>query len=200
MPPYSHHSMIQCLRSSLSQDGGANLRRHFIVRIQTTLNQWMERSQLLPEILEIELRPFWWVAGKEQPSPCLQPPEAGGLLRRSQLRRWCCSICWLSTFHISQFCGNRISLEQHCNLPSLNLYQFALLMYSQTAFWSAQHQRCFERFLPAIEEMKKKAVWVEEDIAGNVSIVNADKPYLPVSADQKGHHSNERPGWYKYLL
>ena len=32
-----------------------------------------------------------------------------------------------------------------------------------------------ERFLPAIEEMKKKSVWVEEDIAGNVSIVNADK-------------------------
>ena len=57
-----------------------------------------------------------------------------------------------------------------------------------------------ERFLPAIEEMKKKAVWVQEDNAGNVSIVNADKPYLPVSADQKGHHSNERPGWYKYLL
>ena len=57
-----------------------------------------------------------------------------------------------------------------------------------------------ERFLPAIEEMKKKSVWVEEDIAGNVSIVNADKPYLPVSADQKGYHSNERPGWYKYLL
>ena len=29
---------VQCLRSSLSQDGGANLRRHFIVRFQTTLN------------------------------------------------------------------------------------------------------------------------------------------------------------------
>ena len=57
-----------------------------------------------------------------------------------------------------------------------------------------------ERFLPAIEELKKNAVWVEEDEAGNTRIVNADKPFLPVSADQKGHHSNERPGWYKYLL
>ena len=56
-----------------------------------------------------------------------------------------------------------------------------------------------ERFLPAIEELKKNAVWVEEDEAGNASIVNADKPFLPVSADQKGHHSNERPGWYGNL-
>ena len=53
-----------------------------------------------------------------------------------------------------------------------------------------------ERFLPAIEELKRNAVWVEEDQHGNISIVNDDKPFLPVSADQKGNHSNERPGKY----
>ena len=120
---------LQCGRSSLSQDGGANLRHQFIQKIQTTLNWWMGRPQLLPEIFKIVLRPIWWATGSEQPSPCLQPPDAWGLLRRSQLRRWCCSICWLSTFHISQFCGNRISLEQHCNLPPLNLCCPALLLF-----------------------------------------------------------------------
>ena len=36
---------------------------------QMTLNKWMGRPQLLPEIFEIVLRPIWWVAGKEQQSP-----------------------------------------------------------------------------------------------------------------------------------
>ena len=52
-----------------------------------------------------------------------------------------------------------------------------------------------ERFLPAIEALKKEAVWVAEDEHGKPYIINEEKPYLPVSADQKGHHSNERPGW-----
>ena len=106
-----HLDNIQCGRSSLSQDGGANLQPHFIKNNQTTLNKWMGRPQLLPVIFEIVLRPIWWATGTEQQSPPLQPPKVGGVLRRSQLRRWCCSICWLSTFHISQFCGNHISLE-----------------------------------------------------------------------------------------
>ena len=60
---------VQCGRSSLSQDGGANLQPHFIKNNQTTLNKWMGRPHLLPEIFEIVLRPIWWVAGKEQQSP-----------------------------------------------------------------------------------------------------------------------------------
>ena len=120
---------VQCGRSSLSQDGGANLQPHFIKNNQTTLNKWMGRPQLLPVIFEIVLRPIWWATGTEQQSPPLQPPKVGGVLRRSQLHRWCCSICWLSTFHISQFCGNHISPEQHCNLPPLNLCCPALLLF-----------------------------------------------------------------------
>ena len=118
---FAKYPNIQRLRSSLSQDGGANLQPHFIKNNQTTLNKWMGRPQLLPVIFEIVLRPIWWATGTEQQSPPLQPPKVGGVLRRSQLHRWCCSICWLSTFHISQFCGNHISPEQHCNLPPLNL-------------------------------------------------------------------------------
>ena len=121
--------LVQCGRSSLSQDGGANLQPHFIKNNQTTLNKWMGRPQLLPVIFEIVLRPIWWATGTEQQSPPLQPPKVGGVLRRSQLHRWCCSICWLSTFHISQFCGNHISPEQHCNLPPLNLCCPALLLF-----------------------------------------------------------------------
>ena len=57
-----------------------------------------------------------------------------------------------------------------------------------------------ERFLPAIRELKKEAVWVEETGEGNIITINLDKPLLPVSVDQKGHHSNERPGWYEFFL
>ena len=33
------------------------------------LKTWIGRPQLLPEIFEIELRPIWWAAETEQPSP-----------------------------------------------------------------------------------------------------------------------------------
>ena len=39
------------------------------------------RSQLFPEIVENVLRSLFWAAGSKQPSPCLQPPKVGGLLR-----------------------------------------------------------------------------------------------------------------------
>ena len=50
---WSHQ--IQCLQSSLSQDGGANLRPHSSEKIQTTLKTWIGRPQLLPKIFKIEL-------------------------------------------------------------------------------------------------------------------------------------------------
>ena len=43
--------------------------------------RWMGRPQLLPEIVENVLRSLWWGNGSKQPSPCLQPPKVGGLLR-----------------------------------------------------------------------------------------------------------------------
>ena len=45
------------------------------------LKRWMGRPQLLPEIVENVLRSLWWGNGSKQPSPCLQPPKVGGLLR-----------------------------------------------------------------------------------------------------------------------
>ena len=68
-------ALVQCGRSSLSQDGGANLQPHFIKKNQTTLNKWMGRPQLLPVIFEIVLRPIWWATGTEQQSPPSSPAE-----------------------------------------------------------------------------------------------------------------------------
>ena len=45
------------------------------------LKKWMGRPQLFPEIVENVLRSLWWGNGSKQPSPCLQPPKVGGLLR-----------------------------------------------------------------------------------------------------------------------
>ena len=72
---------IQCLQSSLAQDGGANHRQHCITDLQTTLKTWIERSKELPEIFENVLRSIWWVAGSEQPSPPLHRAAAARLLR-----------------------------------------------------------------------------------------------------------------------
>ena len=67
-----------------------------------TLNKWMGRSQLLPEMFEIVLRPILWVAGSEQPSPPLHPPKVGGLLSltlcslhgmKVKVAKWCCKDC-----------------------------------------------------------------------------------------------------------
>ena len=73
---------LQCGRSSLSQRWGADLRAYCSVKFPMTLKMGLERSQLFPEIFEIVLRPFWWVAGSEQPSPPLRSPEAGELLSK----------------------------------------------------------------------------------------------------------------------
>ena len=72
---------LQCGQSSLSQNGGADLRAHFSVKFPMTLKMGLERSQLFPEIFEIVLRPFWWAAGSEQPSPPLHRAAAARLLR-----------------------------------------------------------------------------------------------------------------------
>ena len=72
---------VQCLLSSPALDGGADLRKKFIGKNSKPLKRWMGRPQLLPEIVENVLRSLWWGNGSKQPSPCLQPPKVGGLLR-----------------------------------------------------------------------------------------------------------------------
>ena len=76
-----HNNTIQCGRSILSQNGGADLSAYCSVKFPMTLKMGLERSQLFPEIFEIVLRPFWWAAGSEQPSPPLHRAAAARLLR-----------------------------------------------------------------------------------------------------------------------
>ena len=76
----------------------------------------LEGSQLFPEIFEIVLRPFWWAAGSEQPSPPLHRAAAARLLRRScVLQQYfspphiiCISQCFAN--HISD--GRRVWLTE----------------------------------------------------------------------------------------
>ena len=55
--------------------------KNSLEKIPKPLKRWMGRPQLLPEIVENVLRSLFWAAGSKQPSPCLQPPKVGGLLR-----------------------------------------------------------------------------------------------------------------------
>ena len=105
--PFVFDKKLQCGRSSLSQNGGADLRAHFSVKFPMILKMGLERSQLFPEIFEIVLRPFWWAAGSEQPSPPLHRAAAARLLRRS-----CVLQQYFFTPHIiciSQCFANHIS-------------------------------------------------------------------------------------------
>ena len=108
--------ILQCLQSSLAQEGGANHWQLCITDLQTTLKTWIGRSKELPEIFEIVLRPFWWAAGSEQPSPPLHRAAAARLLRRScVLQQYffpphiiCISQCFAN--HISD--GRRVWLTE----------------------------------------------------------------------------------------
>ena len=72
---------VQCLQSSLAQDGGGNHRQYCITDLPKALKTLIKMSQELPEIFEILLRPSWWAAGNEQPSPPLHRAAAARLLR-----------------------------------------------------------------------------------------------------------------------
>ena len=71
---------IQCLQSSLAQDGGGNHRQHCITDVQKALKTLIKSSQELPEIFKIVLRPIWWAAGNKQPSPPIFLATAGTFL------------------------------------------------------------------------------------------------------------------------
>ena len=87
---------LQCLQSSLALDGGAIHWQHCITDLLKTFKTLIKMSQELPALFEIVLRPIWWAAGCEQPSPPLHPAAVAGLLTRSQ--RCCCCSCSASGF------------------------------------------------------------------------------------------------------
>ena len=64
---------IQCVQSSLSQNGGADLRSPFGGKFLKALKSLVPSPQLFPEIFGFAQRSFWWAAGSKQPSPPLRP-------------------------------------------------------------------------------------------------------------------------------
>ena len=114
-------NILQCLQSSLSQNGGDNLWHHCREKFQTALKAWMGRLQLLPKIFETVLRPIWWVVGTEQPSPPLHRATAAQLLSWSGvlllLLFFNASISWTKSSCISHW-ANHISAggwPMHCS-------------------------------------------------------------------------------------
>ena len=91
-----------------------------------TLKTLIKRSQELPEIFKIVLRPIWWVAGSEQPSPPLHRAAAARLLRRRR-RRWRIS-CFATAFLFSKHTiflklfANHISAGHRVRLMALVMH------------------------------------------------------------------------------
>ena len=101
-----------------------------------TLNKWMGRPQLLPEIFEIVLRPIWWVAGKEQQSPPSSAAEGQRLTEQKSGRQMLLQlsqvflafqvhICLFDSLHIS-LCTyisgsfDQLSLKKACRNCSID--------------------------------------------------------------------------------
>ena len=95
--------LLQCLQSSLAQEGGANHWQLCITDLQTTLKTWIGRSKELLDVFEIVLRPIWWAAGCEQPSPPLPPPMVGGVLTKS--RAAAASLALHQDFRVYMYTG-----------------------------------------------------------------------------------------------
>ena len=111
---------VQCLQSSLAQDGGANHRQHCITDGQKALKTLIKMSQQLPGMFEIVLRSLWWAAGNEQPSPPLHRAAAARLLRRSHVLRQYFSApttIFLSFLHIL-FLKDNNSIATHRSIKS----------------------------------------------------------------------------------
>ena len=110
--------------------------KNSLEKIPKPLKRWMGRPQLLPEIVENVLRSLFWAAGSKQPSPCLQPPKVGGLLRHlllllkapltslhfwSQIYmdfsqfwfRFSMNIEWTWEVHLLQLLGDLVGLQVH---------------------------------------------------------------------------------------
>ena len=81
---YTLYIFIQCVQSSLSQNGGADLRSPCSGKFLKALKWWVKSPQLFPEIFGFAQRSIWWVAGSEQPSPPL-PSPVGEVLNGNQL-------------------------------------------------------------------------------------------------------------------
>ena len=58
-------------------------------------------SQELPEMFEIVLRPLWWAAGNEQPSPPLHRAAAARLLKCFDKYKSLYTTNLLAMYHIS---------------------------------------------------------------------------------------------------
>ena len=75
---------LQCVQSSLSQNGGAYLRSPCSGKFLKALKWSLKCPQLVPAMFGNAQRSIWWVAGSEQPSPPLRP-LVSDLLNGNQL-------------------------------------------------------------------------------------------------------------------
>ena len=146
------------LQSSLVQHGGANLWSHCSRKLRITLNRWMGRPHLLPEIFEIVLRPIWWAAGCEQPSPPLHRAAAAQLLSCSDKYKSLYSTnmgakIFLKLLRVWQdYTDQTVQFTKYCQAKFLGKVSFVVIFC--TAYIFAKNPQIFTESLALF----KKAV------------------------------------------
>ena len=109
---------IQCVQSSLSQNGGADLRSPCSGKFLKALKWWLKLPQLFPEIFGFAQRPIWWAAGRERQSP---PSSLAGR-RATEWQSDLASVFVLvTTFIFPDFCKIIFlpHLDLHCTALSI---------------------------------------------------------------------------------
>ena len=99
IPPDKYE--IQCVQSSLSQNGGADLRSPCSGKFLKALKWWLKLPQLFPEIFGFAQRPIWWVAGRERQSP---PSSLASRRATEGHSALAIVFAWLTTTIFPDFC------------------------------------------------------------------------------------------------
>ena len=109
---------IQCVQSSLSQNGGADLRSPCSGKFLKALKWWVKSPQLFPEIFGFAQRPIWWVAGRERQSP---PSSLAGRRATEWQSALASVFVLITTFIFPDFCKIIFLpyLDLHCTALSI---------------------------------------------------------------------------------
>ena len=109
---------LQCVQSSLSQNGGADLRSPCSGKFLKALKWWLELPQLFPEIFGFAQRPIWWAAGRERQSP---PSSLAGRRATEWQSALASVFVLITTFIFPDFCKIIFlpHLDLHCTALSI---------------------------------------------------------------------------------
>ena len=122
------------MQSSLSQNGGADLRSPCSGKFLKALKWWVKLPQLFPEIFGFAQRPIWWAAGRERQSP---PSSLAGRRATEWQSALASVFVLITTFIFPDFCKIIFlpHLDLHCTALSILLLETPCSLVGPLVRW-----------------------------------------------------------------